>query len=61
MKKVIINIELAIDLESSELTLDTISLKGTEEDIQTVKLLYGELIESIAETVMNSELQKKPS
>lgn len=56
MKKVIINIELAIDLESSELTLDTISLKGTEEDIQTVKLLYGELIESIAETVMNSEL-----
>lgn len=56
MKKVSINIELTIDLESSELTLETISLKGKEEDIQTVKLLYGELIESIAETVINSDL-----
>lgn len=56
MKKVSINIGLVIDLESSELTLDTISLKGKKEDIKTVKLLYGELIESIAETIINSDL-----
>lgn len=56
MKQVNINIGLTIDLESSELTLEAITLKGNREDIQTVKLLYSDLLENIVETILNSDM-----